>query len=207
MPTQKAFPTLIYSDVISSKSAEKKELQRQLRAEISDIKNLDGAGKEWSKKNYKNGFTSYASANELHRFSPTFARLEKLIDRHVAKFCRELDLDLGGNALRMTTCWVNIMPTNTHHGLHIHPLSVISGTYYLSVPKGASAIKFEDPRLPRLMASPPKKKNPKPQNQLFLAIEPKESSVVLFESWLGHEVPLNTSKQPRISISFNYGWE
>ena len=31
----------------------------------------------------------------------------------------------------MTDCWVNIMPRGTAHGLHLHPLATISGTYYV----------------------------------------------------------------------------
>jgi uncharacterized protein (TIGR02466 family) len=34
----------------------------------------------------------------------------------------------------------------------------------------------------------------------------KVGQVVLFESWLRHEVPPNPSKAPRISISFNFSW-
>jgi len=29
----------------------------------------------------------------------------------------------------MTDCWVNVMPKQVVHGLHLHPLSTISGTY------------------------------------------------------------------------------
>jgi uncharacterized protein (TIGR02466 family) len=30
--------------------------------------------------------------------------------------------------------------------------------------------------------------------------------VLLWESWLRHEVPMNMSEEERISVSFNYGW-
>ena len=41
---------------------------------------------------------------------------------------------------------------------------------------------------------------------LFARFDPKEGSVLLFESWLRHEVEPNRAKQDRVSISFNYGW-
>lgn len=179
----------------------------QILSEIEDIAGLDVAGEHWSRENYRNGFTSYASANKLHRMSPTFGALEKEINQHVKKFVGALEMNLQGGKLAMTNCWVNIMPANVHHGSHLHPLSVISGTYYVAVPKDASAIKFEDPRLPGLMAAPPKKENAKRTNKTFVELAPKAGSLVMFESWLRHEVPMNTSREPRISVSFNFGWE
>ncbi len=188
------FSTQIFRDQAGSPT-----LNRQLLREIEDLVELDGAGRAWSKDNYKNGFTSYASANELQRFSPTFLKLEKLIDLRVKKFAKALTFDLGGASLKMTTCWVNVMNENTHHSLHLHPLSVISGTYYVSVPAGAPAIKFEDPRSSKFMNSPPRKNT-------HVEVAAKPGTVVLFESWLRHEVPLHSGKKPRVSISFNYEW-
>jgi uncharacterized protein (TIGR02466 family) len=34
----------------------------------------------------------------------------------------------------------------------------------------------------------------------------KAGQVVLFESWLRHEVPPNPSSADRVSISFNFSW-
>jgi uncharacterized protein (TIGR02466 family) len=39
-----------------------------------------------------------------------------------------------------------------------------------------------------------------------VGIAAKASDVVLFESWLRHEVPPARYVGERISISFNYGW-
>lgn len=201
-----AFPTLIYREKLQDSPAKTRNLNEQLMTEIEDVAELDGAGRVWSKQNYLNGYTSYASANELHKFSPTFGALEMMIDKHVARFARALDFDLGGTRLKMTTCWANVMNANTHHGMHLHPLSVISGTYYVQTPKDASAIKFEDPRLSSFMAAPPRKEPCRPRNQPFVEIPAAAGTLVLFESWLRHEVPLHKGKEPRVSISFNYAW-
>lgn len=201
------FSTLLYSKPLEANSAANQKVRRQLQAEIEDVAQLDVAGQVWSASNYRHGFTSYASVNKLHHFSTTFARLEKKIDIHVKKFSRELGFDLQGGKLRMDTCWVNIMPPNAIHTAHVHPLSVISGTFYVSVPKGSSVIKFEDPRLGLFMNRPPLKETAKEKLRPFRELNPAEGSVVLFESWLRHEVPMNTTARPRISVSFNYGWE
>jgi uncharacterized protein (TIGR02466 family) len=74
----------------------------------------------------------------------------------------------------------------------------------VAVPRGASAIKFEDPRLPLMMAAPMRKANAKAANRTFVTVEPKAGTLLLWESWLRHEVPLNAAKGQRISVSFNY---
>ncbi len=199
------FATKVYQKSLSTKRSETRKLNQQLALEAHEIAALDRAGQKWSNENYKNGFTSYASANELHKRSSTFERLEIQIRKHVNAYARELAWDLGGGKLEITTCWVNIMPQNTHHGLHLHPLSVISGTYYVDLPKGTPGIKFEDPRIERMMAAPPIRANAR-DAQRFTLVQAKPGDLILFESWLRHEVPLNSVKRERISISFNYDW-
>ena len=38
----------------------------------------------------------------------------------------------------------------------------------------------------------------------FVYLHPKAGTVLMWESWLRHEVPTNQAKADRISISFNY---
>jgi uncharacterized protein (TIGR02466 family) len=51
------------------------------------------------------------------------------------------------------------------------------------------------------MASPPKLGG-KPH----VVLPVRAGRVLLFESWLRHEVPPNPVAGERVSISFNYGW-
>lgn len=100
--------------------------------------------------------------------------------------------------------WVNVMPEGGSHTSHIHPNSVISGTYYVTVPAGAGPIVYEDPRLAMLMAAPPRRKTaPRPERS-HVSETPAPGSLLLWESWLRHEVPLNRAEGERISVSFNY---
>jgi uncharacterized protein (TIGR02466 family) len=164
----------------------------------------DRAGQRWAKAHCYRGYTSYASLDDLPQRMPEFSELAKVIDRHVAAFARSLDFDLAGRRLKLDSLWVNVMPGGGVHGGHIHPHSAISGTYYAAVPRGASAIKFEDPRLPLMMAAPVRKANAKAANRTFVTVAPKPGTLLLWESWLRHEVPVNQAKGQRISISFNY---
>ncbi len=179
---------------------------RSLADECRKLRDFDSAGRRWSAKNYPGGYTSYASLNTLQHFSSTFGELERRLSRHVRAFADALDLDLGKRKLSMTDCWVNIMPETAAHSMHLHPLSVVSGTYYVVTPRGCPGLKFEDPRLSRLMASPPRKSGARAANRPHVTYPAQAGNVVLFESWLRHEVAANRVAAERISISFNYGW-
>ncbi len=130
----------------------------------------------------------------------------EFIDRHVRRFVAELEFDLGGRPLTMTDCWVNVMPRGVTHSLHLHPLSVLSGTYYVRVPRGAPGLKFEDPRLDRYMGAPPRSGDARRTQPSWVVMPAAAGSLLLFESWLRHEVVPNSAASERVSISFNYGW-
>lgn len=201
MSTQILFPTSIYH---TSLSAFYKKNKKDLLNEISVLEQDDKAGRDWSQKNYARGYTSYASANQMHRMSPTFAELEKQIRKHVIKYIKQLQLQLSSEQVQMSTCWVNKMEHGCTHPLHNHPLSVISGTFYLQVPKNASAIRFEDPRYGLFMNRPPVHPEASSRQQTHFSLLAKEGDLVLFESWLRHDVPVHPTSAERISISFNF---
>ena len=164
----------------------------------------DRAGRRWAKEHGYDGYTSYASLNDLTRRASVLAELERDIAAHVARFARDAEFDLNGKKLTLDSLWINVMDEGAVHTPHIHPHAVVSGTYYVTVPDKAGAIRFEDPRLAMLMAAPPKKPNAKPANRAFITSTPKPGMLLLWESWLRHGVEPNRAKTPRISISFNY---
>jgi uncharacterized protein (TIGR02466 family) len=57
-----------------------------------------------------------------------------------------------------------------------------------------------------MMAAPARLSSAKEYLKPFIYINPLVGEILLWESWLRHEVPTNTSKDERISISFNYSW-
>jgi len=204
MPVRAWFPTQIYCEPLQKAGLAR--LNADLAEECRRLRDFDAAGRRWSAKNYPGGYTSYASMNELHRFSSTFAELEQKLLRHARAYAAALELDLRGRTVRMTDCWVNIMPPTAAHSLHLHPLSFISGTYYVATPAGCPGLKFEDPRLSKFMAAPPRLPGAKPAHRAHVTYPAKAGNVLLFESWLRHEVPANRVDAERISVSFNFNW-
>lgn len=204
MPLLSLFPTRI--DVAQLKKRGLDEFNQDLISVCESLRAADRTGQRWSAKHYPGGYTSYGSHDQMHRISSVFAALEKALNPQVKAYALALGYDLRGRKLSMTDCWVNMMAGAVTHNLHLHPLSFISGTYYVQVPRGAAPIKFEDPRLDRLMAAPPKRNDLRPRERLHFSVKPKAGQVVLFESWLRHEVPPSFTVQERISVSFNYAW-
>jgi len=166
----------------------------------------DQAGRAWSREHGYGGYTSYASLDDLPQRMSVFADLKTQLDRHAKAFAKGLHLDLGAGKLRLDSLWVNILKPGASHSGHIHPHSVISGTVYVAVPPGASALKLEDPRLPLMMAAPPRLTDAPEETQAFVYLQPQPGTLYMWESWLRHEVPANKAKTPRVSVSFNYGW-
>ncbi|WP_420397045.1 2OG-Fe(II) oxygenase family protein [Nioella sp.] len=167
----------------------------------------DEAGQDWCEANGYPGYTSYASLTDLPWRFPIFADLVKVLDQHVAAFAEDLEFDLDSRKLVLEDLWINILPEGGMHSSHLHPHSVISGTTYVAMPEGASALKLEDPRSGRMMAAPARKKGAREELKTFIYVKPDVGDVLLWESWLRHEVPMNMAEEERISISFNYRWE
>ncbi len=176
----------------------------ELEATCLSLAEDDEAGQDWCEANGYPGYTSYASLDDLPWRFPVFKDLVAVLDAHVAEFARDLEFDLDGKELKLDCIWVNILPPGGTHASHIHPHSVISGTTYVSMPEGASALKLEDPRSARMMAAPVRKVDARPEMRQFHYVAPKEGDILLWESWLRHEVPLNMADEERISVSFNY---
>lgn len=179
----------------------------ELAASCYSIAEDDEAGQDWCADNGYPGYTSYASLTDLPWRFPIFADLVSALDAHVAAFAQDLEFDLGEGKLVLEDLWINILPEGGMHASHIHPHSVISGTTYVQMPEGASALKLEDPRSARMMAAPTRIKGARRELQQFIYVKPEMGDVLLWESWLRHEVPMNQAEDERVSVSFNYRWE
>ena len=178
----------------------------ELVASCFSIAGDDEAGHDWCEEQGFAGYTSYASLSDLPWRFPIFADMVKALDTHVKAFAEDCAFDLGDRALVLEDIWINILPEGGIHTAHIHPHSVISGTTYVAMPEGTSALKLEDPRLAMMMAAPPRAKDAREELKQFIYVQPEVGDVLLWESWLRHEVPMNDAEEDRVSVSFNYKW-
>jgi uncharacterized protein (TIGR02466 family) len=192
------FVTKLYSAEL-----EQPELLRELAHSIRSLAQDDVAGRRWSQEHRYPGYTSYSSLNDLPKRDPALADLAKFLGRHAAKFVTEAAFDLGRKP-RLDGLWVNLLKSSGHHSGHIHPHSIISGTFYVEVPAGSGAIRFEDPRLGLMMSAPSRRRDAPEDLQPFVTVEPRAGLLLLWESWLRHEVLPGTGRGERLSISFNF---
>jgi uncharacterized protein (TIGR02466 family) len=191
MTTRSLFVTKLYEAEIPNET-----LPVELPHSIRTLAQDDEAGQRWSSEHRYAGYTSYASLNDLPKRDPAFAELAKLLTRHAAKFADECAFDLSRKP-RLDSLWVNLLKSGGHQSGHIHPHSLISGTFYVKVPKGSGPIRFEDPRLPLMMAAPPRP-------DTFVTVQPRPGLLLMWESWLRHEVLPGTGRGERLSVSFNF---
>lgn len=196
--TRQLFVTQVYQGRIDDGA-----LIDDLAHMITILAQDDRAGRAWSKAHGYRGYTSYASLDDLPMRDPDVATLTRHLARHVARFADQCAFDLG-RKLKLDSLWVNSLKPGGMHSGHIHPHSVVSGTVYIDVPPGAGGLRFEDPRLSAMMAAPVRHDDAPEILRPFVTISPEPGMILLWESWLRHEVEPNGGKSDRTSISFNY---
>ena len=197
MATRSLFVTQLYEATIDQ------SLLEVLTHSIRSLANDDEAGRRWSREQRYQGYTSYASLNDLPRRDPAFADLAKLLNRHAAAFARDCAFQLSRKP-RLDSLWVNLLKSGGHHSGHVHPHSIISGTLYVQVPQGSGAIRFEDPRLPQMMSAPLRDSDAPEDLKQFVSVQPRPGLLLMWESWLRHEVLPGSGRGERLSISFNF---
>lgn len=181
-------------------------LLEDLAATALQLEADDAAGRAWCREKGYAGYTSYGSVGDLARIATCFDVLAAHLSREAQRFAAELRFDLGGRPLRLDNMWVNVLDPGGAHSGHIHPLSVISGTTYISTVTESAPIRIEDPRLSMMMAAPPLVEDVEDNRARFVRMTPRAGDVLMWESWLRHEVEINRGAARRISISFNFAW-
>ena len=191
MAVRSLFATLLYEAEIANEA-----LLGELAHSIRSLADDDSAGRRWSRQHAYPGYTSYASLDDLPKRDPAFAELAKLLAKHAAAFAKASAFELARKP-RLDSLWVNLLKSGGRHSGHIHPHSIISGTFYVEVPVASGSIRFEDPRLPLMMAAPPRA-------DTFVTVQPRGGLLLMWESWLRHEVLPGSGRGERLSISFNF---
>ncbi|MGI8840909.1 MAG: TIGR02466 family protein [Caulobacteraceae bacterium] len=207
MPTIRTlFATRIYEASLAGE-ANFAAFNAELAGACAMLAAEDAAGRTWCKANLYGGYTSYASLDDLPTRASVFAELKRRLDRHAAAFAKALAFDLGPRGrLALDSLWVSVLKPGAAHSGHIHPHAVLSGAVYVTTPPGASGLRLEDPRLPQMMAAPPKRADAADEARAFVTLTPAPGAVFMWESWLRHEVLANRARTPRVSVSFNYAW-
>jgi len=105
------------------------------------------------------------------------------------------------DTFEITDMWSNILKPGEAHRPHTHSNNILSGVFYVHSDK-AAGIQFYDPR-PAAGVINPQVKGFTKSNATAWELSSTTNRMILFPSWLQHLVPINKSKNSRISIAFN----
>tara|TARA_A100001391_G_scaffold78760_1_gene51167 strand:- start:233 stop:787 length:555 start_codon:yes stop_codon:yes gene_type:complete len=141
-----------------------------------------------------NGWQSNGSATIL----PEFKNLFNNIDQCVGDILNKLQYE---KKLKLANYWFNVNGLGSFNRPHSH-VGVISGVFYIAVPKNSGKIVFMNPV--NLDGYFSEVKNFNEYTSSTWNYSPKENHCLLFPSHLKHYVESNMNKQERISLSFNY---
>jgi uncharacterized protein (TIGR02466 family) len=103
-----------------------------------------------------------------------------------------------------TQIFASEMFEGDYHPRHSHPNSFLSGVFYLDVPDGSSPLLFYDPRPFRDFVELPRISHDISLSWDRVFYQPENGLLLIWESWLSHEVIKNTNKNSgRITLVFN----
>ena len=196
MTVRTLFATSLYEAELGDRA-----LIEALAHSIRTLSRDDEAGRKWCRDHDYRGYTSYAALDDLPRRDPAFADLARALNRHARTFAGSLAWD---HRPKLDSLWVNLLKSGGHHGGHIHPHAVLSGTFYVAASESSGAIRFEDPRLPLMMAAPVRRSDAPEPLLPFVTVDPRPGLLLMWESWLRHDVCPGRGKGDRLSVSFNF---
>lgn len=140
---------------------------------------------------------------------PGFAKLCSGVRAVVRQAAEQTGMQVGLGGAEELYAWASLHRRGSRHGAHTHGDSAWSAVYYTHVPAGAGRLRFHDPRAGIHGDRPPEAP--------FLhgyEITPRAGDLVVFPSWLRHEVLQsggaageNSSEHEdedgRVSVAFN----
>ena len=181
------YPLFAYPVMVCAKQYEFTSTEKSY---ISELEMIDNNGNSMSKND------KVLDSNEL-------SDLKQFIDEQVFNLKKNLLRIKDENEIYITQSWVNKSHPDQFHPKHRHPNSVISGVIYLDDNHDGSlpAIRFH-----RTLDMFPLNFSFDDLNEFNAScreFDPEQGMLVLFPSFLEHDVGINTSDRVRTSLSFN----
>ena len=181
-----AFPTPVYI------------VKRDLELSPKDDKDIEDIIKGGLRSNSGN-----STSSNSYIFDDKLKKIKQFCEQQIAIYVKEVinpkeDLDFY-----ITQSWLNITKPGGSHHSHFHQNSIISGVFYISTEED-DKITFSDPnaKIKKIIHSTIKEYNLWNSTTWFFSVNNNE--LVLFPSWLNHEVePNKKATTDRISLSFN----
>lgn len=151
---------------------------------------------------YKKGVSNSLSKSENIFEMQEFRKCKELLEEHLNLFydnvfnCQQ--------EIYITNSWIaRTKPGESHHS-HNHPNSIVSGVLYLRAEEGSSNLKFNNKsRLKEDFAFDYTVNQYNIFNSSSWQYKVETGDIIIFPSWLPHEVSENNSDAERIILGFN----
>jgi|TARA_R110000803_G_scaffold64018_1_gene124821 uncharacterized protein (TIGR02466 family) len=132
-----------------------------------------------------------------------FSQIVEEIDKNFYEYIKILSLDYS--KFQIGNMWCNMNGHKDYNLVHSHGDAVVSGVYYIKVPKDSGNIFFVNPALQQIEVNWKNCiKEYTNYNSSHFSIKSIEHYLLLFPSWLSHGVQPNLNKKEnRVSMSFN----
>ena len=191
MITEYHFPTLIYIKDLPNAV----ELNQYLEQQIVKWSQADPKG---HKRTNVKGWHSTTDMNQKEEYNVLTKELFAMQDEIYKKEYLSPKPVLGNMC-------ANVNYPGGYNRPHLHPNSLFSGVYWIKTPMKSGNLMLYDPR-PGVQMVMPNRKDDQLPPELWREVhyEPMAGRIIMFPSWLWHEVRTNESNDTRISVSFNF---
>jgi len=151
------------------------------------------------KQPQRNNLGNTTSTNNTILERKELSSLKKLIFEKVLEYFNQVYSPKYQVSLRITQSWINYTKQGQFHHKHRHPNSYISGIYYVDTIE-TDKVFFHNDRSQMIDLPPTSWNN---WNSKTWWIEGTKGNLILFPSYLEHNVETLNSDHTRISLSFN----
>ena len=114
----------------------------------------------------------------------------------------EIGWEYVPNKQRVVAMWAIINKKNSYNVKHNHQNCYLSSAYYIKKPENSGDITFYDPKESKTYRFPEVEKHTNYSAE-SVTIKPEEGDLLIFPSYLYHDVGVNLSDEERIVVSFN----
>ena len=136
-------------------------------------------------------------------FAEELKDIKKFIEFYLKQYLEEIQgVDTNLANLRITQSWLNRTKPGESHDSHSHHNSYLSGVLYIKcLPNDCINLKNRLHKSYNNIEFPKKKSTE--WNATVITVNVKKGDLVLFPSWVPHNVDVNNTDKERISLSFN----
>jgi len=132
---------------------------------------------------------------------PSAAAIFSAFVYNCERIAEESQWDLTSNEIRVSDLWAHVTPPGRNTQCHHHLPDHLSCAYYVKTPQDCGNLRLLDDRKYRI--GEPDSTTPNAMTGHWMEVPAKEGLMVIFPSWLNHQVSENRANEARVSLSMN----